>query len=701
MAKFLTTLLAAMLLTASVLPAQQAHVTAQTTTLTQLRSKEDSVQTLLCTKAPKNAPGYVKTACAIQQRARLLFPQLFAAESALVAVTPPPAPTVSTVTVTGTSPLLVSQTAQFSAVVKDQFGSVMTVPVTWASNNTAVATVSTTGIVTAVAAGTSTITASVNGISGSFVVVDTAATVVVTPPPPTSGTGEAELPRSYVNTALSATPSTGRRLLTGLTGSVQAALDSSRAGDIIVVDCSRGIVNEELHWRKNSTVWTTLKSDCDTRPSLMTFPGEGVRMDSVTGSKLPQIVSPTPSGALNIDMGAGHLRVIGLGFSNAASIGSPNGTILIGSAGIEQNTLALMPTNIILDRIYLQVPLSQDDRRCITFNGGNLALIDSYVSGCKSIYDSQAIAATNGTGPFKISNNYLDATGENIAFGGADTGIPGLVPCDMEITRNHITKRLYWNTTSWLEKNIIESKNSCRVLFEANVLEHSWNNGQVGYTFMLWSANQDGKCPQCVTSDWTIRNNLILDANSGPATTCCWSPDGVPLVAPANHLTFRNNLWVATGSGRGFSISDTPYLVIDHNTIISGDAVFILAHDTRVPKAKGLRISNNVAAGYYAIFSAAGGGQYAVSYGADTDAVVTNNVLFQSTGQVPWLYQQAGNFYPTAWDFLVGSQTSLDPTQYALRATSAYKGQATDGKDPGADVPSVLSATSGVVRQTP
>jgi Bacterial Ig-like domain (group 2) len=103
--------------------------------------------------------------------------------SAAVTVTLPP---VATVTVSlGTSTLLVGQTTQATAVLKDASGHVLTGRIiTWTSANTGVATVSSTGLVTGVAAGTATITATSEGQSGS------ASIAVSAPPPPGSWPNE-------------------------------------------------------------------------------------------------------------------------------------------------------------------------------------------------------------------------------------------------------------------------------------------------------------------------------------------------------------------------------------------------------------------------------------------------------------------------------------------------------------------------------
>jgi uncharacterized protein YjdB len=92
-----------------------------------------------------------------------------------------PNPVVTTVTVSPPSTsVAVGATSALQATVKDQSGNTMTgQTVTWSTNNAAAATVSSTGIVSGVAAGSATITASTAGVSGT-----SAITVTTGPPPP-------------------------------------------------------------------------------------------------------------------------------------------------------------------------------------------------------------------------------------------------------------------------------------------------------------------------------------------------------------------------------------------------------------------------------------------------------------------------------------------------------------------------------------
>ncbi|MDO8501068.1 MAG: Ig-like domain-containing protein [Gemmatimonadaceae bacterium] len=82
-------------------------------------------------------------------------------------------PVTTTVMVTSTpSQITVNETAQASAIVKDQNGNALTgKSITWTSLNQAVATVSSTGVIKGVAAGSATIQGSVDGVTGSATVV--------------------------------------------------------------------------------------------------------------------------------------------------------------------------------------------------------------------------------------------------------------------------------------------------------------------------------------------------------------------------------------------------------------------------------------------------------------------------------------------------------------------------------------------------
>ncbi len=113
-----------------------------------------------------------------------------ASASATVTVTPVP---VATVAVTPASDTLASfgDTVTYHATVKDASGNTLTGrTVTWTTSNDTVATVSSSGLVTAVHAGTDTITATSEGQKGTAtVVVPSVSKIVITPATPSIPVG--------------------------------------------------------------------------------------------------------------------------------------------------------------------------------------------------------------------------------------------------------------------------------------------------------------------------------------------------------------------------------------------------------------------------------------------------------------------------------------------------------------------------------
>ena len=105
----------------------------------------------------------------------------------------PPAPTTMAVTPDTVALTALGQSAQFAAEVRDQAERVMTdAAVSWASGDTAVAVVDSTGSVTAVANGTATITAVAGEASGHAVVqvMQSAGSIIVTPTADSTAPGD-------------------------------------------------------------------------------------------------------------------------------------------------------------------------------------------------------------------------------------------------------------------------------------------------------------------------------------------------------------------------------------------------------------------------------------------------------------------------------------------------------------------------------
>ena len=87
----------------------------------------------------------------------------------------------------------------------------------------------------------------------------------------------------------------------------------------------------------------------------------------------------------------------------------------LGEGASPQTTLAQVPYEIVLDRVYVHGDPLYGQKRGIALNARTVTIRNSYISDIKAVgADAQAIGGWNGPGPFTIENNYLEASGEKI-----------------------------------------------------------------------------------------------------------------------------------------------------------------------------------------------------------------------------------------------------------------------------------------------
>jgi hypothetical protein len=492
----------------------------------------------------------------------------------------------------------------------------------------------------------------------------------------------AELPRVYLDTKMPA--SSGATITVPAGGDLQAALNRAKPCDVIALANGATFSGNFILPNKPGACWIVI------RPANMAgIPPEGTRMSPAlaAAAQLPKILSASNLGAFMTADGAHHYRLVGLEVSVPAAIAN-TGLLRLGTS--YETTLAQLPHDLVLDRMYIHGTATGTNRRCVSLNGASSAVIDSYISDChEQGADAQAIAGWSGPGPFKIVNNYLEASGENINWGGGDPRINGLIPSDIEIRRNHFFKPTSWKG-KWLVKNLFEIKNAQRVLVEGNVFENNWQDGQGGSAIVLKSVNQEGRCPWCVAKDITIRLNVIKNTGAGFALT---GHDATTQVA-MTRVTITDNILSGidvapfNGDGRAFLINNNPTdLVIAHNTVLdaTNSAITFGGPATEPPVRMVFR--DNII----------GGGQYGVKGpGLGTAATLAtfipggfrNNVVITADG----------SGYPSNASVRnrseLGFMSMADPR---LGPRSPYRGRGTDGKDIGADISALTAAIAGVV----
>jgi len=356
--------------------------------------------------------------------------------------------------------------------------------------------------------------------------------------------GPAELPRLHVRSAMSDTPAPGRTLFVKAGDDLQSAIDNAKCGDTVKLQA--GVVFGGLyHFPKkpcDDSHWVIVRTSAPDS----SLPPEGTRITPCYAgvASLPgrpdfhcssprnvlariELTQEAWSGPILFSDGANHYRFIGLEITRAL----PKFHLRNLVQALDAKTSA---NHLIFDRLWLHGTAEDETKGGIHLSGTTYAaVIDSYFSNFQCIArkgsctDAQAI--NGGTfdlpgGPYKIENNFLEASGQSIMFGGA---AGSTTPADIEIFHNHLFKPILWRPGEpgflggytgdpFIVKNNFELKNAQRVLFEGNILENSWGGfTQAGFSIVLTPANQGDHCPLCRVTDITLRYNKIIHVASG------------------------------------------------------------------------------------------------------------------------------------------------------------------------------------------
>ncbi len=495
------------------------------------------------------------------------------------------------------------------------------------------------------------------------------------------------LPKALVETEPA--PKGGRTIAVPAGGDLQAALHQAQPGDVITLAAGATYTGPFVLPSKSGSGWITVRTSAPDQR----LPAPGVRMDPSRGPLLPALAA-TSGSVLTTAPGAHHYRFIGLEIRPQAGYALYNLVLL----GHNARTTSDLPHDIIFDRCYLHGDPQKGTRRGLALNASSVAIIDSYLSDFKEDgADSQAIAGWNGPGPFQIVNNYLEAAGENVLFGGADPTIRDLVPSDIEIRRNHFSKSLSWRIghptyagTPWTVKNLLELKNARRVLVEGNVFEQNWGHGQTGFAILFTVRNQDGTAPWSVVEDVTFRRNIVRHTGSGVNIL---GRDQKPsqqttriLIADNLFEDVNGGRW--QGEGRLFQVlGGTADVVIEHNTGFQSGPIMMADTDQNTGFVYRSNITNKGTYGFFG--SGSGEGIAALNTYFPGYHFLRNIVIGGLASAYP-----RDNFFPSSVDAV----EFRDPVNgdYRLAASSRYRNTGADGRDPGADLDALLRATAGV-----
>jgi len=553
--------------------------------------------------------------------------------------------------------------------------------------------------------------------------------------------GPAELPRVTVPSAMSDTPAPGAVINVKAGGDLQAALNNAQCGDVIQLQAGAAFSGRFMVPAKNcdNNHWIIVRtSSPDTA-----LPAEGQRatpcyagVASLEGR--PQYPCANPknvmakvqiqtngNGPFQLANGANYYRFIGLEVTRPA--GTPGTATLVSVKGTADH--------IIFDRSWLHGAPQDETHDGISLDGvTNAAIVDSYFSDFHCLVlgqctDAHAISggcSNTQDGPFKIQDNFLEASGEAILFGG---GAAILTPSDIQILSNHFFKPWQWmpgnqpfvggpTGNPFIVKNHLELKNAVRVLVEANLMENSWGGfTQTGYGILLTPKNQhtpsgQGVCPLCQVTDVTIRYVHIAHAGGGISLATALAASGKDGGGPAlagtrwsiHDVVLDDLSRKYVGGGDAFEIMNAwpknalNTVTINHVTAFPdpNSHMIVTGNLSQNASMYGLVFTNNlVMTGRYPVWNT-GGGQASCAFkdvpittivNCFTSYTFANNALVATPPPFPPSKWPANNMFPqTADDVGFANYNNGNGGNYELQSNSPYKNKGTDGKDLGADI---------------
>jgi hypothetical protein len=563
--------------------------------------------------------------------------------------------------------------------------------------------------------------------------------------------GPAELPRAQVSSAMADTPAPGSTLSVAAGGNLQAALNSASCGDTISLQAGATF----------SGLFTLPAKSCDSGHWIIirtsapdsALPAEGQRLTpcyagvaslpgrpsfncSVVNNVLAKVSFPgVGGGPFLLAPGANHYRLVGL------EITRPAGTGFVGPLVYTQNTAAEF---IIIDRSWMHGTAQDETVTGVDFGGmTNAAVIDSFMTDfhCTTrigaCTDSKAIAGGVGSlpgGPYKISNNFLEAAGENILLGG---GPATTTPADIEILRNHFYKPVIWQTgrpgfmggkdgLPFVVKNLFELKNAQRVLLEGNIMEYSWGGfTQAGDGIVLTPKSQyslaknQSVCPLCQVTDITIRYSTLSHTGGGMVLANVLSQDGGEASAGGRysiHDVTVDDINAKEYSGDGtlfevlsnWSAHGLTDVTINHVTGFSDPNTRVMGLSNLPTKAPmtGFVMTNNIIGVGTMTMGTAGGGITSCAV-SDVPLLIlgrcfetytfTNNAIIGSAQASQASKWPANNYFaPTASAAQFVNFNNANGGDYHLQTSSPFNILGTDGKPLGADMTSLEAAIAGV-----
>jgi hypothetical protein len=478
---------------------------------------------------------------------------------------------------------------------------------------------------------------------------------------------------------------------------LQQYINAAQPGDTLVLQANATYIGNFTLPNNNGDSYITITSS-----DMASLPPAGVRVNPSYAQHMPKLVAPPGNWYASIVQslpGAHHFAFVGIEFAPSPGQAIWN-EVVLGDGS--ETALADLPHDFIFDRCYLHGNPGLDAKTGLVFNGSNMTAENNYISEFHSTwFDTAALGGWSGPGPFKIINNYLEAAGENLFWGGAAGSIPGVVPSDFEIQGNYLTKPWSWRQGDpsyagipYVVKNLMEFKVGKNITIEGNILENCWAMAQSGFAALFTTRTEGDTAPWFLIQNVIFRDNIIRHASA------------------VFSLQGEDNLSGFTGSGSNFQAYNNLFYDINNQTyggpyspvalILNAFDNISITHNTALdmtmtiymggPPSPGFVAENNIFAGSQLGVVADGMNQAQTVFNSySPNGIFTSNAVIGGNAN----YYTPGNFFPPT----INDVGFVNPSaqNYALSSTSPYIAAATDGTALGANIAEINAATAGVI----
>lgn len=490
------------------------------------------------------------------------------------------------------------------------------------------------------------------------------------------------------------------------------AYNQCTGGEHIVIPAGTTILGHIELPSKNFSDYVTIRSS-GTMPGVR----DRITPNSSQIATLKGVSYNIPT--LKIKNGASKLRFIGLKFEPLEQNNYDQFSIIeVGE--YYQTNYSTNPQKIIFQHSIINPPDTTQVRHGMMNDGYKVAVISSWfgniftrcfpTSGC--VTDSNAAYSLNGKGAHVYNNSYIEASSENILYGGDTVTVDGGVPTNIEVRRCYFYKRPAWKPNPdplYNIKNLIEFKTGRRVYLAGNVFENHWIGADAGQPNAInINTIAEFGSPWSVNEDIVFENNKVFEIPSGVLVSSANGTGVTDYTArKSQNIRFKNMLFdkfQPNAARRLFIANGVEEAIFDRVTQIDTNLTTSRLMEFASPNNYGLQITNSIVGmgTDYQIFSSYGLGRCALNWGTGGSATspctpngqwnVGNNIFVRYNND-PLINPPANNCDSAVGYNAVGF-VNLANGDYRLSGSGAcYQGQTNIG----ADIPVLDQSTACTV----